>query len=121
MHWRLAGPLSVDDLRVVFDVWTVMVRKYSWIYTLLEVCESISVSAESRRYIAERSRGERDHGSTVVVGASAVFRVVVQLMHNGFRLLGFTLAVPQFCATIEEAELWLTRERSRHVELQPPL
>lgn len=119
VRWRLQGPVTIEDLKLMFDVWDRLGQEHARSFTLLEMSDRVTLSAQARHYMGERSRTVPRDGVTAIVGAGLMLRTLVQLFHNAFRLLGRALPPVYFASTVEEAEAWLATTRERMTAAQP--
>jgi hypothetical protein len=111
IRWRLHGPIELEDLRLMFEVWARVAQAYGGCMTVLDVRDGVSLSAQARHYVGQRSRTVPLKGSTAIVGASFMLRTIVTLLQNASRLLGRALPMAYFCNTLEEADDWIAKER----------
>ncbi|HNN95133.1 MAG TPA: hypothetical protein PKI03_22810 [Pseudomonadota bacterium] len=121
VYWEIAGEVTAADVHAISDVTVAIHRQYGNVYVICDATRPTEFLPEAR--LAMRQRHEPGRAVTapsVVVGGSAVHRVLLTLVVRAIGLLGRNPPLVEFVATLSAAEQWLKGQRELRGQRQSP-
>lgn len=122
--FEVQGPISVEEMEEHLSRQEAIAREIGWALTVYDSRQGTGVSAEVRRYVAERMRTRPFRAAGAVFGASFVIRTMVMLMVRAVSLFTNTgqfvgyfkteAEAIEYCADMRELfRAEIARERTR--------
>ena len=107
----LRGPLELGEAQTFHGLVADALRQYGHAYVLADCSRGDSLSAETRRWIADWNRRHRIDG-VAIFGANLFMRTMVTLVLNAIRLIGQRGVPAVLTKTEAEARAWLLSLRT---------
>jgi len=112
VYWELVGEVTAADVHAISDVVVAVHRQHGIAYVICDATRPTEFSPEARLAMRQRHQsGRAVVAPSVVVGGSAVHRLLLTLVVRAIGLLGRKPPLVEFVATMSAAEQWLQQQR----------
>ena len=113
IHAQYIGDLHAEHMRAAQEEAAVWLKGAPYFFTLIDVSQLGSVSADARRAMATNGEAAKTSRGIAIVGASFHFRALGTMVARAIAILHSHVDNPiRFFSTEDEARVWLAERRS---------